>query len=79
MTTQLPTDAEAFARFLTEQIANGGSDKSPEELLQVWRQEHAEAIEDIRQGYKNMEAGLGRPLREVDADIRAKFNIPTDA
>lgn len=79
MTTQLPTDAEAFSQFLTEQIANGGAEKSPEELLQIWRQEHAEAIEDVCQGYKNMEAGLGRPLREVDADIRAKFNIPTNA
>ena len=75
MTTQLPTDAEAFSQFLTKQIADGGPDK----LLQIWRQEHAEAIADVRQGYKNMEAGLGRPLRAVDADIRAKFNIPTDA
>jgi len=26
-----------------------------------------------------MEAGLGRPLREVDGEIRAKHNFPRDA
>ena len=79
MTTQLPTDAQAFAQFLNEQIANGGAEKSPEELLQIWRHEHAQTIDDIRQAHKNMEAGLGRPLREADAEIRAKYDIPTDA
>ena len=65
MSTQLPTDAEAFARFLTEQIENGSADKSPEELLRLWREDHAATIEDIRSGIKNMEAGRGVPFEEV--------------
>ena len=73
MATQLPTDAEAFARFLTEQIANGGAEQSPEELLRIWRREHAEAIEDVRQGYKNMEAGLTRWAARA---WRAAVSIP---
>ena len=79
MSTQLPTDAKAFLHFLTEQVENGDADKSPEELLQIWRAEHAGAIEDVRQGINNMEAGLGRPFEEVDAEIREKYNIPKDA
>ena len=79
MPTQLPTDAQAFLHFLTEQVGNGGADKSPEELLQIWRAEHAGAIDDVRRGIQNMEAGMGRPFEEVDAGLRAKHNIPKDA
>lgn len=75
MATQLPTDAECFHDFLGTQIENGGRELSPEELLAYWRQEHAEAVEDIRQGLRNMEAGLGRPFEEVDAEMRKKYGI----
>ena len=34
---------------------------------------------DIRQGLKDLEAGRGRPLEDVDADLRKKYNIPQDA
>ena len=30
----------------------------------------------IREGIKQMEAGQGRPLSEVDADIRKEFGYP---
>lgn len=79
MPTQLPTDAQAFLHFLAEQVGNGGADKSPEQLLQIWRAEHAGAIEDVRQGIRNMEAGLGRSFEEVNAEIRQKYNISEDA
>ncbi len=75
MSTQLPSDAQAFACFLNEQIENGGADKSPEELLRLWREDHAAAIEDIRSGIKNMEAGRGVPFEEVDPAIRAEFGF----
>ena len=75
MTTQLPTDAEAFAKFLNAQIGTGKTDESPEELLRVWREDHADAIEDVRQGIQNMDAGLGRPLDEVDREIRDEFGF----
>ncbi|MEX2171546.1 MAG: hypothetical protein WD851_19665 [Pirellulales bacterium] len=75
MATQLPTDAEVFYDFLGHQIENGGRENSPEELLAYWRQEHAEAVEDIRQGLRNMEAGLGRPFEEVDAEMWKKYGV----
>ena len=75
MTAQLPTDAEAFATFLNAQIGAGGSAKSPEELLRIWRQDDAEAIEDVRQGIENMNAGLGLPFDEMDRKIRDEFGF----
>ena len=50
MPTDIPTDAEAFLLFLVDEVKNGGADKSPEELLQMWRTTHADVISDIRQG-----------------------------
>ena len=75
MTAQLPTDAEAFAKFLNAQIGTGKTDASPEELLRIWREDHADAIEDVRQGIQNMDAGLGRPFDEVDHAIRDEFGF----
>ena len=75
MATQLPTDAEAFYAFLGHQISNAGRESSPQELLAYWRQEHAEAVEDIRRGIRDLEAGRYRSLEEVDADMRRKHGI----
>jgi hypothetical protein len=33
-------------------------------------------LDDIRQGIEDMNSGRGRPLQEVDADIRREFSIP---
>jgi len=35
-------------------------------------------LDDIRQGLKDFEAGRGRPLEDIDADLRKKYNIPRD-
>ncbi|MGD9720400.1 MAG: type II toxin-antitoxin system ParD family antitoxin [Pirellulales bacterium] len=37
------------------------------------------AVEGIRRGLADVEAGRGRPLVEFDAEFRAKHNIPSDA
>lgn len=79
MVTKLPTDTEAFYAFLSSQLENGARDKSPEELLQFWREQHAAAVEDIRQGIRDLESGRLRPLREADEELRRKYNIPRDA
>ena len=38
--------------------------------------DRAEAIEGIRKGLEQMDAGLGRPLEEFDDYMRRKYNIP---
>jgi len=35
-------------------------------------------FDDIRQGFQDLEAGHGRPLENIDADLRKKYNIPQD-
>ena len=35
-----------------------------------------EDLAAIQEGLEQMEAGLGRPLHEVDADIRKEFGFP---
>ena len=77
MTAQTPTEAEAFHAFLTRQLSGVGREKTPEELVQLWRTEYNEAVNDIRLGMLELEAGKVRPLREADAEIRQKYNIPT--
>ena len=41
--------------------------------------DRAEAIEGIKRGLEQMEAGLGRPLEEFDTYMRKKYDIPDDA
>src|SRR5713226_6630795 len=38
-----------------------------------------EAIEGIQRGLNEMKAGKGKPLDQVDKDIRRKHRIPRDA
>lgn len=75
MSSETPTDAEAFLLFLADELRGGGADRSPEEILQMWRATHAEVIEDVRQGVRDFEAGRYRPFDEVDAAIRKKLGF----
>jgi len=40
--------------------------------------ERREVLTDIQVGIKELEAGRGRPLEEVDADLRTKYSIPRE-
>ncbi len=77
MSTQSPSDAEAFYSFLGLSLQQGGRETPPEALLRKWRaeREFEETCEAIRQGIADMEAGLGRPAKEVFAELRYKFGI----
>ncbi len=45
-------------------------------LIRVSEPHDPEVIASIRRGYEQMEAGEGRPLAEVDADIRKELGFP---
>ncbi|HUO09865.1 MAG TPA: hypothetical protein VM008_16295 [Phycisphaerae bacterium] len=38
--------------------------------------EHAQAVAGIKRGLDEANRGLGKPLREVDEELRTKYNIP---
>ena len=73
MATQHPTDAEVFQRFLAQQVASDGRNKTPEELVRIWRErqrEYAESLKALDEGISDMEAGRVYPFAEVNDEIR---------
>lgn len=42
-------------------------------------EEDRTVVEGIRRGLADMQAGRSRPFEELDAEFRAKRNIPRDA
>jgi hypothetical protein len=78
MSMQSPTDAEAFYQFLGQTLSHGDRETPPESLLRKWRaqREYDETVEAIREGFAQMEAGLGKPLDEFDRDFRQRNGLP---
>jgi hypothetical protein len=59
-------------------MKNGRVD-SLAELARQWetnRRESAETVAELRESVADMEAGRGRQLADIAADMRKKFNIP---
>jgi hypothetical protein len=77
----VPTEAESFQIFLTHQLANGGRDKSPEDLVLQWRREQEEfqsSVAAIREALDEVERGVpGVPIEEVARKIREKHGWTT--
>jgi hypothetical protein len=83
MSTSFNADSQAFHQFLGAQLQLGGGEKSPEELLALWRAEHPtpeelrESVTAVQEAIADMESGdAGRPAREVIEDLRKKYNLP---
>ena len=79
MSTQHRTDAEAFQLFLAEQVAGGAKDRSPEDLVRLWRErerESVDAIRAVREGLADVEAGCVYPFAEVNDEIRRQHGWP---
>ncbi|MCZ6794554.1 MAG: hypothetical protein O7J95_13170 [Planctomycetota bacterium] len=75
MSAQSPTELETFQQFLSEHLASGDTGLSPEELVRLWRarqDEYAEAVEAVREGVADMEAGRTRPLEDAAEEIRRR-------
>ena len=83
MTTQEQIDS--FYRFATEQLSNGGSDKSVDELYDQWRFENptaedmAENVAAIQGSIDDMKNGdTGRDASEVIRELRDELDLPAD-
>jgi hypothetical protein len=81
MIPEPPTDAEAFYGFLGEQLAAGGRDLPPEELLHTWRTkkdpEYAATVKAVREALADMANGdTGKPWEQVFRELRERHNLP---
>ena len=75
---QLPPDLDQQIRHY---LATGQYQTEEDVLRDALRAlgEEQNVLDDIRQGLEDIEAGRGRPLEDVDDDLRKKYNIPQDA
>ena len=75
----------SFPQALTAQVKHylvSGQCRTEEDVLRDALRalaEERDVLDDIRQGLEDLEAGRGRPLEDVDADLRKKYDIPQDA
>jgi len=82
MTTKQQIDS--FYRFATEQLSNGISEKSVDELYDQWRfetstpEDMAENVAAIQASIDDMNDGeTGRDAGEVIRELREDLNLPT--
>ena len=83
MNTQTPRELREFHDFVGEKLSNGGTDLSPEEVLDQFRVLHPgpnelmESVSAVRQALTDMAAGdRGRPVDDVLTDLRTRHNLP---
>lgn len=75
---QLPPDLESQVKHY---LASGQYRTEEDVLRDALRAlaEERDTLDDIRRGQEDRKARRGRPLEDVDADLREKFDIPRDA
>jgi len=73
----LPDDLQQFVRY---ELASGHF-RSTRELLvegiRLLQRDRAEAVEGIRAGLDDIQAGRFQPLEEAFADLRRELGLPT--
>ena len=74
-------DLDSFHTYAVAKVSNGGTDLTWSDLFDLWRMENptdaerTEVHEIIRQGLEDIDAGLGRPAREVMAELAKKHGL----
>jgi hypothetical protein len=81
MATERANDLQAFKSFIDEQLANGETVPTVDEVLARWEyeteseDEREETLEAIRRGFADVQAGRVMPAREAVAESRRKHNL----
>jgi hypothetical protein len=72
------SDLDSFHDFATSFLAQTDSEFSLEELVNKWRAERelAEAVESVRRGIADAEAGRVHDLADIDEKIRKELGFP---
>ncbi len=75
---QLPPDLEQQVK---DYLASGQYRTAEDVVREAFRAlaDEQTALGDIRHGIEDLDAGRGRPLSDIDAEIRKKHNISRDA
>jgi hypothetical protein len=70
-------ELEAFHRFATARLNNGGGQLSLEQLLSEWlsRRDREEVNAALRQAIAEMRAGEGQPLGEAMEELRQELGL----
>ncbi len=76
------TELESFHHFVSDKLASGSRDLTPEEALHLWRELSAEAerseIDAIREGLAAIEAGRTKPLAEFVESFKTRHGLSGD-
>ncbi|MCG8586497.1 MAG: hypothetical protein MI757_17445 [Pirellulales bacterium] len=84
MTTKLPTELQELVKQKPTKVRLE-DDQTNDVYVVIDEETHRKAMralqekedhEAIAEGIRQMERGEGRPLSEVDADMRKKLNLP---
>jgi hypothetical protein len=82
MSIDTKTELARFRDFLSQLVAQGDAGFSPEEALDLWREqnpcteEYAATVAALNEALDDMAAGdTGRPLGEFDQEFRKRHNI----
>ena len=75
-------DIQSFAQFAEQQLSEGGSERTIDELFDIWRaakpsgETLAQSVSAVKAALIDMEAGdTGIPVDEHLARLRSRFNI----
>jgi hypothetical protein len=81
MATERANNLHAFKSFIDQQLA-GESVPTVDEVIARWEyenesdEEREDALEAIRRGLADVDAGRTRPFEEFDRDFRSKHGLP---
>ena len=73
-------ELQSFHDFACKQVEHGNDDTSIDELFMEWldTRDRDQINAVIRQGLDDIDAGNGRPARDVMEELRQEHNIPTE-
>jgi hypothetical protein len=84
MSTLFETDLPEFVAFAQAQLGNGGSQLTPEEVLDLWRAEHppadelADSVAAVQRALDQADRGEGQSWEDFDRAFRARHQLPAD-
>ena len=83
MATSLSNELKEFHQFVSEKLAKGEGNLSPEAAVDQWRELHPcpesfdEDVAAVREAIADMASGdTGMPLDEFDREFRGRHDLP---